>query len=108
MTIEFIACAIAALVIAVFYFISAGIKSRTHMLHTGLISTIVGAMMIFLGWWGSDAAFCSLLGGNETVYVAFMRTYTVLEWWNINWFITTIGTVLLSLGTLIIGRVFRE
>jgi len=72
--------------------------------------------MIILGFWGADFAFaiaCGELhqekekskfkGQRKKVYVPFMKNYTPLEWWNLNWFITLIGAVILALGTLNLG-----
>jgi len=61
LAVEFFLCVLACIIVGAFYFVSAWIKSGTHMLHTGLLATIIGAMMIFLGWWGADAAFCTIM-----------------------------------------------
>jgi hypothetical protein len=104
MEIEFWLSVAAVLIVAGLYFVSAWIKSPKHILQTGLLSTIAGAMMVFLGWWGADAAICTLAAGGKEVWVPFMRTYTPVEWWNINWFVATVGAVLMAFGTFMVGR----
>ncbi len=106
MGIEFVLCVLAVLIVAFFYFTSAWMKSRAHMLHGGLIATIAGAFMIVLGFWGSDAAFCNVLGGVYEIPIALIGTYSCLDWWNLNWFITLTGSVILAWGTFMIGKAF--
>jgi len=81
-----------------------------------LLSIIAGSAMVMLGFWGSDFAFGVVIGhikqgkekglikgAKKKVYVPFMRNYTPLEWWNLNWYLTFLGCVLLALGMFLIG-----
>lgn len=104
--IEVALCVSAVLIVAFFYFTSAWIKSMTHMLHGGLIATIAGALMIVLGFWGSDAAFVNVMGGVYVIPIALVGLYSCLDWWNLNWFVTLIGSVILAWGTFMIGKAF--
>jgi hypothetical protein len=77
-------------------------------LMVGVFSSILGAFMIPFGFWGADFAFGVAIGhvkqtDDEKVLVPFIRNYTPLEWWNLNWFIVSIGAGMLSLGTFVIG-----
>ena len=74
----------------------------------GVFSSILGAFMVPFGFWGADFAFGVVIGhikqtDDDKVYVPFLRNYTPLEWWNLNWFIVTIGVAFLSLGTFVVG-----
>ncbi len=89
------------------------------LLLIALFSSLLGAFLIPFGFWGADFAFDAARRGEEFVYVPFLargreaatrtnpdgrgRNYTPLEWWNLNWFVVTIGAALLLLGTFIIG-----
>jgi hypothetical protein len=93
---------------------------NTLILHL-LISTfsiLLGGIMVVLGFWGSDFAFAMALkeldqskekgevrGKKNKVCVPFMKNYTPLEWWNINWFITLMGVLLVALGSVLLGIV---
>ena len=95
----------------------AGILIGTQIaLFFSLFLVILGAIMVFLGFWGSDYAFSTSLGesNQETqkgkfkgekgkVFVPFMKNYTPSEWWNLNWFITGLGALLLALGSFMLG-----
>lgn len=83
-----------------------------------IFSIILGAVFVILGFWGSDFAFAivsgqlkqdritgKFKGKKERVYVPFMRNYTPLEWWNLNWFITLMGVLFVAIGTLVLGIV---
>lgn len=74
----------------------------------GLFSSLLGAFMVPFGFWGADFAFGVVIGhikqtDDNKVYVPFLRNYSPLEWWNLNWFIVSIGVALLSLGTFVVG-----
>jgi len=84
-----------------------------------LFSIILGSAMVIFGFWGSDFAFGVvsgeikqskerglIRGARRRVYVPFMRNYTPLEWWNLNWYITFLGCILLAVGMFIIGLIF--
>jgi hypothetical protein len=81
-----------------------------------LFSGMVGCILIPFGFWGADFAFGVIVGHidqsmekgkikgiKNRVYVPFLRNYTPLEWWNINWFITIVGTVLSILAAFVFG-----
>jgi hypothetical protein len=84
-----------------------------------LFSSLLGAFLIPFGFWGADFAFDAERRGEEHVYVPFLgrqseastkaapdargRNYTPLEWWNLNWFVITIGVALLMLGIFVMG-----
>jgi hypothetical protein len=85
-----------------------------------LFAIIVGSSMTFFGFWGADFAFAVALGqldqsGEEgkvkgvkgAVYVPFMKNYTPLEWWNLNWVVVAIGSAMLALGCFIMGLLLR-
>jgi len=84
-----------------------------------LFSVIIGSGMVIFGFWGADFAFGVangdirqqrekgiIKGTRRKVYVPFMRNYTPLEWWNLNWFITLLGCMLVAIGMFIIGIAF--
>lgn len=84
-----------------------------------LFSSLLGAFLIPFGFWGADFAFDAERRREEHVYVPFLgrqsesstkaapdargRNYTPLEWWNLNWFVITIGVALLMLGLFVMG-----
>ena len=84
-----------------------------------VLSIVIGSTLVVLGFWGADFAFAvvsgqlhqekikgKIKGEKGKVYVPFMNNYTPLEWWNLNWFITFVGVILVALGSLILGIVF--
>jgi ABC-type antimicrobial peptide transport system permease subunit len=84
-----------------------------------VLSILIGSALVIIGFWGADFAFAmaskqlnqekikgKIKGQKEKVYVPFMKNYTPLEWWNLNWFITFFGVILISLGSLVLGIVF--
>lgn len=84
-----------------------------------LFSIILGSSLVMFGFWGADFAFGIangdikqqrekgiIKGTRKKVYVPFMRNYTPLEWWNLNWLITFIGCLLIAIGMFIMGIVF--
>jgi hypothetical protein len=84
-----------------------------------LFSSLLGAFLIPFGFWGADFAFDAERRREPHVYVPFLgrqsevstnaapdargRNYTPLEWWNLNWFVITIGVALLMLGIFVMG-----
>jgi hypothetical protein len=84
-----------------------------------LFSSLLGSFLIPFGFWGADFAFDAERRREEHVYVPFLgraseastkanpdgrgRNYTPLEWWNLNWFVITIGVALLMLGIFVMG-----
>ena len=106
MRVQVALCLLAVFTVAFFYYVSAWLKSRAHMLHGGLIATIAGAFMVMFGFWGSDAAFVNVLGGVHEIPIVLVGTYSCLDWWNPNWFITLMGSVILAWGTFMIGKAF--
>ncbi len=81
---------------------------------TGLLS--IGGFLIAFGFWGSDYAFSVAIGELDQskqegkvrgqrgkVHVPFMRNYTPTEWWNLNWFLTTVGVFCLVFGAYFVG-----
>ncbi len=84
-----------------------------------VLSIVIGSTLVVLGFWGADFAFAvvsgqlhqekikgKIKGEKGKVYVPFMKNYTPLEWWNLNWFITFVGVILVALGSLVLGIVF--
>ena len=84
-----------------------------------LFSIILGSALVIFGFWGSDFAFGVasgeikqkkekglIKGAKKKVYVPFMRNYTPMEWWNLNWYLTFLGCILLAIGMFIIGLIF--
>lgn len=115
---EYNYCFIGMLVVLLVYVFSSFIDSVRFQIYLSMFSIVLGSGMVFLGFWGSDFAFAMALGHldqskekgkvkgkKKKVYVPFMRNYTPLEWWNLNWFITFVGVLLLSLGMLVLGIV---
>ena len=99
--------AVLAVVIATYAFAFYNLDMKFALM-VGVFSSILGAFMIPFGFWGADFAFGVAIGhvkqtDDEKVLVPFIRNYTPLEWWNLNWFIVSIGTGMLSLGTFVIG-----
>jgi hypothetical protein len=79
-------------------------------------SGIVGGFLIPFGFWGADFAFGiairhidqskeggKIKGIKNMVYLPFLRNYTLLEWWNISWFITVIGLILAIISSFVFG-----
>jgi len=74
----------------------------------GIFSSLLGAFMIPFGFWGADFAFGVVIGhvkqtNDSRVHVPFLRNYTPLEWWNINWFIVSVGVGFLAIGMFATG-----
>jgi hypothetical protein len=113
---EFNYCFVAVTVIVILYAIFAITLNLMLQVVLSVTSIIIGSFLVVLGFWGSDFAFAEasgqlhqekirgkFKGRKKEIYVPFMKNYTPLEWWNLNWFITFIGVFLVSLGTLILG-----
>ena len=104
-------------IFAVYLFSSFSNTALLHLLISAF-SILLGGSMVVLGFWGSDFAFALALrqldqsktkgefkGKKHKVYVPFMRNYTPLEWWNLNWFLTLMGVFLVALGSVLLGIV---
>ena len=115
---EYNYCFIGAIIIFAVYILFAFITDVRLQLMTSVFSIIVGSGMVILGFWGSDFAFAMAIGHldqsmekgkvkgkKKKVYVPFVKNYTPLEWWNLNWFITFMGVFLVALGTFVLGIV---
>jgi len=115
---EFNYCFIVAIFVVLLYSIFALTLNLMLQVILSVTSIVVGSALVVLGFWGADFAFAVVAGqlhqekvkgefkGKKgEVYVPFMKNYTPLEWWNLNWFITFLGVFLLSLGTLTLGIV---
>ena len=76
----------------------------------------LGSFLVAFGFWGADYAFSTAIGeldqSHQTgkvkgergkVYVPFMANYTAVEWWNLNWFLITIGLFCAVFGAYFIG-----
>jgi hypothetical protein len=105
---EYILCILALVVVIVTYAFAFYNANRPLAIMIGLFSSMLGAFMIPFGFWGADFAFGVAIGHikqaeDNKVYVPFLRNYTPLEWWNLNWFIVSVGVALLSLGTFVVG-----
>jgi hypothetical protein len=116
---EFGYCFFGLFVLFAFFIISSFLNNLTLRLFVSVFNVILGSSMIVLGFWGSDFAFAMAAkqlnqsgvkgrfsGKKSEVYVPFMKNYTPLEWWNINWFITLVGATILAFGTLGLGLLF--
>ncbi len=89
----------------------------TALVGIGLLS--LGAFLVPFGFWGADYAFSTAIGeldqSGQTgkvkkgergkVYVPFMANYTPVEWWNLNWFLITIGVFCIIFGAFFLGTI---
>ena len=89
----------------------------TALVGIGLLS--LGAFLVPFGFWGADYAFSTAIGeldqSGQTgkvkkgergkVYVPFMANYTPVEWWNLNWFLITIGVFCVIFGAFFLGTI---
>lgn len=89
---------------------------------TGLVGVgllMFGSFMVAFGFWGADYAFSVRIGeldqSKQTgkfegevgkVFVPFVRNYTPVEWWNLNWFIVAVGVVCVGFGAYYVGILF--
>lgn len=113
---EFNYCFIAIIIIILLYTILAFTLNLMLQLLLSVLSIVIGSALVILGFWGADFAFAvasgqvrqekikgKFKGSRGKVYVPFMRNYTPLEWWNLNWFITFVGVILVAIGSLLLG-----
>ena len=83
---------------------------------TGVGLVGLGGFLVAFGFWGADYAFSVAIGELDQskqkgkvkgehgkVFVPFMGNYTPVEWWNLNWFIVTIGVFCIGFGAYFIG-----
>lgn len=116
---EFKYAFISILIIPFFILLFSFTMSIKLQLIASLLSIILGSCLIIFGFWGADFAFGVvsgeikqakekgiIKGARKRVYVPFMRNYTPLEWWNLNWYLTFFGCILLAIGMLIMGLIF--
>lgn len=84
----------------------------------GIVLTGLGGFLVAFGFWGADYAFSVAIGELDQsrqngkvkgesgkVHVPFDRNYTPVEWWNLNWFIVTLGVFCLGIGACFVGLV---
>jgi hypothetical protein len=119
-TLEYVLCLLlVAFVLGVYVVTWDNIANFLFQFVVALFSSLLGAFLIPFGFWGADFAFDAERRREEHVYVPFLaraseestkanpdgrgRNYTPLEWWNLNWFVITIGVALLLLGIFVIG-----
>ena len=115
---EYNYCFIGIMAVFLVYILFSITSNVRFQLFSSVFAIILGASLVFLGFWGSDFAFAmayghldqskekgKLRGKKKKVYVPFMRNYTPLEWWNLNWFVTFMGVFLIAIGTLVLGIV---
>ena len=113
---EYQLCTLVLLVVLITYAYAFYTLNSFFSLIVGIFSSLLGAFMIPFGFWGADFAFGvsngdvrqqkekGLIKGTKgEVYVPFVKNYTPLEWWNISWFIVSVGVGLLCIGTFVIG-----
>lgn len=116
---EFAYCFACLVAVFAFLMLSSLLNNPTLRLFVSVFDIILGSAMIVLGFWGSDFAFAVVAkqldqskvkgefsGKKKEVYVPFMKNYTPLEWWNLNWFVTIVGAIILAFGTLSLGMLF--
>lgn len=120
LTVEYLlAIALSVFVVGMYLVAWAVAPSRLLLFAVALFSSLLGAFLIPLGFWGADFAFDAARRGERYVYVPFLarrreggteanpdgrgRNYTPLEWWNLNWFVISIGVALALLGVFVIG-----
>ena len=119
-TLEYVLCLLlVAFVLGVYVVTWDSFSNFLFQFVVALFSSLLGAFLIPFGFWGADFAFDAERRREEHVYVPFLaraseestkanpdergRNYTPLEWWNLNWFLITIGVALLLLGIFVIG-----
>ncbi|MDH2900883.1 MAG: hypothetical protein PXY39_07905 [archaeon] len=102
-----------------------GVIAATFIIHTIQLTALtgvgllgLGAFLVPFGFWGADYAFSTAIGeldqGAQSgkvkgergkVYVPFMANYTPVEWWNLNWFIVTLGVFSVLFGAYFLGTI---
>ena len=110
---------ISLIIIVILYTIFSFTLNVRLQLLLSVLSIVIGSALVVIGFWGADFAFAvvsgqlhqekikgKFKGQKRKVYVPFMKNYTPLEWWNLNWFITFVGVILVALGSLVLGIVF--
>jgi len=115
---EYYHCFIIAIIAFLVYVLFAFTHNLKLQIFSSVFAIILGSSLVVIGFWGSDFAFAvasrqldqskirgGLKGKKKKVYVPFMRNYTPLEWWNLNWFLTLTGVFLIAIGTLVLGIV---
>jgi hypothetical protein len=105
---EYILCVLGLMIVVLAYALAFYNADMPFAIVIGLFSSMLGAFMVPFGFWGADFAFGVAIGhikqtDDDKVYVPFVRNYTPLEWWNLNWFIVSIGIAMLALGTFVVG-----
>jgi hypothetical protein len=113
---EYISSFVGLFVLLVLFAVSSFYALTALGIFVSLLSIVAGSMMIVLGFWGSDYAMSIALGELDQsmkqgkihgmkgmVYVPFVGNYTPTEWWNLNWYITLLGSALLGLGMFMLG-----
>ena len=105
---EYLLCVLGLVVVFVTYAYAFHTLNSFFATIIGVFSSALGAFMIAFGFWGADFAFGVAIGHihqyeEGKVYVPFLRNYTPLEWWNLNWFLVIVGAGLMSLGTFVVG-----
>lgn len=84
------------------------IRSPFMMTIIGVVFTAVGGFLVAFGFWGADFAFEAERRREDKVHVPFMKDYKPLDWWNLNWFVITIGVFILTVGALFLGFLFGK
>jgi hypothetical protein len=110
---EYLLCVLILVVVLTTYAFAFYNLNMGFALLVGVFSSLLGVFMIPFGFWGADFAFGVAIGhikqtDDDNVFVPFIRNYTPLEWWNLNWFIVSIGAAMLCLGTFVIGYSFAR
>jgi hypothetical protein len=105
---EYILCVLGLVTVILAYAFAFYNADMPFAIVIGLFSSMLGAFMVPFGFWGADFAFGVAIGhikqtDDNKVYVPFIRNYTPLEWWNLNWFIVSVGIAMLALGTFVVG-----
>ena len=115
---EYNYCFIGIIIVFLIYVVFAFTNDVKFQVFSSVFAIILGSSLVFLGFWGADFAFAlasehldqskikgKFRGKKKKVYVPFMKNYTPLEWWNLNWFVTFMGVFLIAVGTLVLGIV---
>jgi len=116
MHLEFKLAYVSIVVLAIAIGATQFIRDNYLMGITGIGLLALGGFLVAFSFWGSDYAFSvgigeldqsqqngKFRGESGKVYVPFMRNYTPVEWWNLNWLIITIGVFCFGFGAYFIG-----